>query len=93
MMEDTEMASQSPPPPPAEVKGEEQLAESKEPEVLDGNATTPAPEAENATTPTPALATGITKQVVEVIEGILHRLTAYKTDEYVFTIPNKHYSS
>ena len=77
------MASQSPPPPPVEVKAEEQPAESKEPEVTEGNATTPALEPET-TTPTPALATGVTKQVVEVIEGILHRLAAYKTEEYVF---------
>ena len=80
------MASQSPSPPATEAKAGES-AESKESEavsVTEGNATTPAPATEAEPTPTPALATGVTKQILEAMEGILHRLTAYRTEEYVF---------
>ena len=85
------MASQSPPPPAAEIKAEEP-AESKESEAVfatEGNATTPAPAPEVAPTSTPAPTTGVTKQVTEVMEGILHRLTTYQTDEYVFDMLNE----
>lgn len=97
-MEDTIMASQSPPPPPTDVKAEEptesQPAEpAVKPEVSEGNATTPAPGPESAPTPTPTPATVINKHVVEVIEGILHRLTNYKTEEYVFDLFDRTYSS
>ncbi len=71
------MVSQSPQ-PPAEVKTEEQTAEikdPKQPEVAEGSNA-------NATTPASGSGSGlISKQTAEVIEGILHRLTAYKTEE------------
>jgi hypothetical protein len=95
MMEDTKMASQHPPPPATEVKAGES-ADSKESEavsVTEGNATTPAPAPEAEPTPTPAPATGVTKQILEVMEGILHRLTAYRTEEYVFDTHNPRCSS
>ena len=82
------MASQSPPPPSAEIKSEEQPAESKEPEVAedaqaDGNAETPAvePESEAMSVPTAAPATSISKQVVDVIEGLIHRVVSYQSEE------------
>ena len=75
------MASQSPPALAAEVKTEE-TAERTQPEAThgdEGNAVSPAPE--NSHEPTPAAASGVSKKMLEVMEGILHRLTAYKTEE------------
>jgi hypothetical protein len=86
-MDDTKIESQDRPPPPAEVKTEETPAETKEPEVAEvaeGDAPTPAVEPDAAPTPTPAPATGISKQVVDIIEGVVHRLVSYQNDEWVF---------
>ena len=84
-MDDANVESQDPPQSPTEVK-EEQPAETmaqenKVPEVVGGNATTPAIEPEAAPTPTSAPVTGLTKQVVGVIEGMMHRLITYKNEE------------
>jgi hypothetical protein len=83
-MEDTKMASPSLPPPPVEIKSEEQPAESKEVAEDahgDDNAATPGIEPEAAATPTAAPATSLSRQTVDIIEGILHRVVQYKSEE------------
>jgi len=64
------MSSQSPPPPVTaeEVKAEESI-------VSESIAT--------ATAPPTATATGVTKQELEVMDGIVHRLTNYRNEKYV----------
>ncbi|KAG0647295.1 chromatin remodeling [Hyphodiscus hymeniophilus] len=87
-MDDTKKESQDPTPSSIVVKDEDQPAaqaeklELKEPEVIEGDATIQAVVPDAAPTPTPAPVTGLTKQVVGVIEGMMHRLMTHKIEDH-----------
>ena len=86
-MEETKVESEDPPSISAEVKKEVHSIETKELETKehevaqDRDATIPAIEPEAPSTPTSAPFIGLTKQVVAVVEGIMHRLMTYKNEE------------
>jgi hypothetical protein len=72
------MASQSP--APAETPAEVKTEESALNEA-------------NGTANAPSTATGITKQELEVMDGVVHQLTSYRTEEYIQNPSYRIYSS